>query len=207
MPSLNKSNSLKRPILLASSSQYRARLLGQLGLEFEQASPNINESALDNESPHELVTRLSKEKAWALTASYPKHIIIASDQVALTKQGTILGKPLTSNNAIRQLSSVNGEKVVFLTGLCVLSPAEESHKWQQQSTVEAFNVYFRNLTHAQIVNYVEREQPLDCAGSFKSEGLGISLFEKLEGQDPNTLIGLPLIKLCTFLAVAGASVL
>ena len=200
-------NPVKYPILLASSSQYRAQLLRQLGLEFEQASPNIDESALINESPNALVTRLSEQKATALTVLYPKHIIIASDQIALTQNGKILGKPKTIDNAIRQLTSVNGEKVLFLTGLCVLSPSQSDEKWFKQTVVEPFTVYFRHLSQAQIVNYVKREQPLDCAGSFKSEGLGISLFEKLEGQDPNALIGLPLIKLCTFLTLAGASVL
>lgn len=207
MPKLEKSNSTKPAILLASSSKYRAKLLHQLGLEFVQSSPNINESRFDNESPNDLVYRLSEEKAWALTVSYPEHIIIASDQIAVTQSGDILGKPITTDKAIRQLSSVNGEKVVFLTGLCVLSPLKQPYQWKQQSAVEPFNVYFRKLSQSQISHYVLTEQPLDCAGSFKSEGLGISLFEKLEGNDPNALIGLPLITLCTFLARAGSPVL
>lgn len=197
----------KPHILLASSSQYRAQLLSQLGIKFEQASPNIDESALIGESPNALVTRLSEQKARALTAAYPEHIIIASDQIALTQNGEILGKPKTIDNAIHQLTMVNGEKVVFLTGLCVLSPIEGDGKWLKQLVVEPYTVYFRQLSKQQIINYVRREQPLDCAGSFKSEGLGISLFEKFEGQDPHALIGLPFIKLCSFLSIAKAPVL
>lgn len=207
MFNLDQSSLHKRPILLASSSAYRAQLLLQLGIEFEQASPNIDESALEHESPNDLVTRLSEQKAKALSTLYPEHIIIASDQIAVSKSGKILGKPKTTENAISQLSSVNGEKVLFLTGLCVLSPLSGEKKYLKQTVVEPFTVYFRQLSEQQIANYVLREQPLDCAGSFKSEGLGISLFEKLEGEDPNALIGLPLIKLCSFLSLAGAPVL
>lgn len=207
MPKRKHSNLTQHPILLASSSKYRATLLKHLGIEFKQASPNINEARIANESPHQMVKRLSEQKAWALTSEFPNHIIIASDQIAVTQSGEILGKPLTTINAIRQLSVVNGEKVSFLTGLCVLSPLDEPSKWYQQSTIEPFHVYFRKLSQQQISNYVQREQPLDCAGSFKSEGLGVSLFEKFEGQDPNSLIGLPLIKLCTFLELAGSPVL
>lgn len=207
MLNLEQSIPAKPAILLASSSQYRAQLLSQIGIKFEQASPNIDESAVIDESPQALVSRLSEQKARALTALYPAHIIIASDQIALAQNGKVLGKPKTIDNAVRQLTSVNGEKVVFLTGLCVLSPLEGNAKWLKQSVVEPFTVYFRQLSQQQIANYVKRERPLDCAGSFKSEGLGISLFEKLEGQDPNALIGLPLIKLCSFLSKAGAPVL
>jgi MAF protein len=207
MQNLEQCNPTKPAILLASSSQYRAQLLRQLGIEFEQASPNIDESALIGESPNALVTRLSEQKARALSVAYPKHIIIASDQIALTQNGEILGKPKTIDNAIHQLTSVNGEKVVFLTGLCVLSPLKNQAKWLKQSVVEPFTVYFRQLSEQQIINYVRRELPLDCAGSFKSEGLGISLFDRFEGQDPNALIGLPLIKLCSFLSIAEAPVL
>jgi septum formation protein len=207
MQNLKQANSTKPPILLASSSKYRAQLLRQLGIEFEQASPNIDESALVGESPDALVTRLSEQKARTLSVDYPEHIIIASDQIALTQNGDILGKPKTIDNAIRQLTSVNGEKVVFLTGLCVLSPSKGDVKWLKQSVIEPYTVYFRQLSEQQIINYVRRELPLDCAGSFKSEGLGISLFEKFEGQDPHALIGLPLIKLCSFLSIAEAPVL
>lgn len=207
MPDIVQTKDPRHPILLASSSKYRANLLKQLGLEFEQASPNINESRLNEEAPSSMVARLSTLKAEALTLEYPRHNIIASDQIAITQRGEILGKPLTIENAINQLQRVNGEKLTFLTGLCVLSPQTISNKWNIQSAVVPFHVYFRNLTQIQINNYVQREMPLDCAGSFKSEGLGISLFEKLDGEDPNALIGLPLIKLCSFLENIGISIL
>jgi len=207
MPTSINLTPAKRRILLASSSPYRATLLQQLGIEFSQAAPDINEARLDNESPENMVARLTEQKAWALTAKYPNHTIIASDQIALTQRGEILGKPKTEANAINQLLSVSGEKLSFLTGLCVLTPLDEAGEWKQQSTIEPFQVYFRNLSRKQISNYVKREQPLDCAGSFKVEGMGISLFEKLEGDDPNALVGLPLIKLCSFLEIAGLPVL
>jgi MAF protein len=196
------------PILLASSSPYRGRLLAQLGISFIQAAPNIDESSLFNETPHELVSRLSEQKALALSKQYDDHIIIASDQVAVTPNNIVLGKPGTVDNACKQLNGVSGQKVSFLTGLCVLSPCSDHHSsWRKQLIVEPYYVYFRRLSHTQIRNYVERENPLDCAGSFKSEGLGISLFEKLEGDDPNALIGLPLIRLCSMLDNINVSVL
>jgi MAF protein len=196
------------PILLASSSPYRASLLKQLGLTFIQVSPDIDETRLKDETPINMVTRLSEEKARVLRTQYPDHIIIASDQLAITANNQILGKPGNHETAFRQLSQVSGEKVVFLTGLCVLS----GHKAQtiplhMQSVVEPFSVYFRQLNEAQINDYLRREQPFDCAGSFKSEGLGISLFKKLEGDDPNALIGLPLIKLCSLLENIGINIL
>lgn len=196
------------PILLASSSPYRGRLLAQLGLSFIQASPDIDETAIYNETPYELVSRLSEQKAMALSQQYSGHIIIASDQVAITPNNIVLGKPGTADNACKQLTDVSGQKVSFLTGLCVLSPCGDNNGiWRKQMIVEPYYVYFRTLSQAQIRHYVKRENPLDCAGSFKSEGLGISLFEKLEGDDPNALIGLPLIRLCSMLENINAPVL
>ncbi len=196
------------PILLASSSVYRARLLAQLGLDFIQASPNIDESRKSGETPLAMVSRLSEEKAIALSKQYPSHLIIASDQVAITQKNEILGKPHQHNAAVKQLMLMSGQKVDFLTGLCVLSPdVNNNGTWHKQLIVEPYFVYFRDLTFSQVSDYVTKEKPLDCAGSFKSEGLGISLFTKLEGDDPNALIVLPLIQLCSMLEKLDMSVL
>lgn len=178
--------------LLASSSLYRYKLLKQIIPTFEQSSPNIDETRKAKEAPEDLVLRLSVEKAMVLKDKYSKHVIIASDQVAVLEKDKqiILTKPKTEKRAIEQLKNCSGQKVKFLTGLTVLTPDQRI-----VSHLESFNVYFRELSETQIVNYVQREKPMDCAGSFKAESLGIALFERLEGQDPNSLIGLPLIAL------------
>lgn len=185
-------------ILLASSSIYRRQLLQKLELTFDWASPDIDESHQPEESPAQLVQRLSESKARRLASTYPNHLIIGSDQVA-TLDNYILGKPHTHINAVAQLRSFRQREVTFLTGLCVFNPTTNC----AQTSVESYKVKFRNLTDEQIENYLQREQPYDCAGSFKSEGLGICLFEKLDGEDPNTLIGLPLIALIRMLAKEG----
>jgi len=196
------------PILLASSSKYRAALLSQLGLNFIQVAPNIDESPISAEMPHDLVSRLSEQKAEALAKQYPSHIIISSDQIALTQNNKILGKPLTHARALEQLMQVSGQKMTLLTGLCVISPSpNRTIGWHKQLIVVPYSVYFRTLNIRQVNDYITREKPLDCAGAFKVEGLGISLFEKLEGDDPNSLIGLPLIALCSMLANIGHSIL
>lgn len=189
-------------LVLASSSSYRKMLLGKLGLPFEAAAPDIDESPLPGESPRALVHRLAIAKAQALTDRFPNHLIIGSDQVA-DLDGHTLGKPGTAERAREQLRLASGRSVEFLTGLCLLNSATRT----LEATVESFRVHFRTLSEMQISRYVAREQPLDCAGSFKSEGLGIALFEKLEGDDPNTLIGLPLIRLAQMLERAGQPVL
>lgn len=194
------------PLLLASSSIYRKQLLEKLQLEFQCASPDIDESLLPQESPQDYVLRLAIEKAQALKEDYPGHIIIGSDQCAvlgIDGREQILGKPHTNEKAIQQLSQASGQQVKFLTGLCVFN----SQTGQQESFVEPFSVHFRDLTEAQIKRYIEAEQPLDCAGSFKSEGLGIRLFKALEGRDPNSLVGLPLIALVDLLERQGIQVL
>jgi len=197
--SLKCDNSMTNPkILLASSSIYRRQLLQKLGLEFDWVSPGIDESHLPQETPTQLVSRLSEAKARNLANTYPNHLIIGSDQVA-TIDNHILGKPLTHVAAIAQLSSFRQREVTFLTGLCLFNPATN----RIQTSVETYRVRFRNLSDEQIENYLQREQPYDCAGSFKSEELGICLFEKFEGEDPNTLIGLPLIALTHMLAKEG----
>ena len=194
------------PLLLASSSAYRKQLLEKLQLPFTCASPNIDESIQLDESPHNYVQRLAIEKAKALNDDFPNHIIIGSDQCAVLEangQQHVLGKPHTVENAIQQLSQASGQSVTFLTGLCVYNSATQ----QEISLVEPFIVHFRNLTLPQIERYIDQEKPLDCAGSFKSEGLGIRLFSALEGRDPNSLIGLPLIALVDLLEQQGIKVL
>jgi MAF protein len=189
---------LMPPILLASSSRYRRELLARLGLAIEWANPNIDESPLLKENADALVMRLSLAKAKALASEYPKHLIIGSDQVAVAAD-QIMGKPHTYERAFAQLRAASGSQVVFKTGLCLL----DSASGQSQVCVEEFTVYFRELSNEQIHHYLTYEQPYDCAGSFKCEGLGIVLFSKLRGDDPNTLIGLPLIRLVDMLKNAG----
>ena len=185
-------------ILLASSSPYRKELLERLKLPFQQQSPDIDERPHAKESAQQLATRLSKEKAQALAAEHPDTLIIASDQAAALGN-EILGKPITRNNAISQLSRCSGNKVTFYTGLCLLNTATG----QQQVDCIEFVVWFRRLTPEHIANYIDLESPLDCAGSFKCEGLGVTLFEKMSGNDPNSLVGLPLIALTSMLIKAG----
>lgn len=189
-------------LVLASSSTYRQALLKKLGLPFQCASPDIDESALPGETPQELTARLAIAKALALATRFPRHLIIGSDQVASIDNET-LGKPGSEANARNQLRQASGRRVEFFTGLCLLN----SETGAIQTSVERFAVHFRPLTDAQISSYINKEMPLDCAGSFKSEGLGIALFERLEGDDPNTLIGLPLIRLTKMLEKAGLPVL
>lgn len=185
------------PLILASSSPYRKDLLQRLQLPFETASPNINESRLINESPAAMVQRLALSKAKALAQRYSRHLIIGSDQVAVFN-GQILGKPLTEENAVAQLQSFSGAQVEFYTGLSVYNSAEQSN----DTRLATFSVFFRELTEAEIRAYIKQEQPLQCAGSFKSEGLGVTLFERMQGDDPTSLIGLPLIELCHILRSA-----
>jgi len=189
---------IKPKILLASSSIYRRQLLQKLELAFEWASPDIDESHQPEEKPNHLASRLAETKARHLANTYPHHLIIGSDQVA-TIDNQILGKPHTHEKAFLQLASFRNREVTFMTGLCLFNPTTN----RTQTSVETYKVKFRNLTDIQIENYLQREQPYDCAGSFKSEGLGICLFEQCEGGDPNTLIGLPLIALTRMLTNEG----
>lgn len=197
---------MSQALLLASSSIYRQQLLSKLQLPFDCASPDIDESLLPDEQPENYVKRLAIEKAKILKNDYPNHIIIGSDQCAvleLNGKQHILGKPHTIENAVKQLMDCSGKHVTFLTGLCCFN----SKTQQALSIVEPFSVHFRELTESQICRYIEQEMPLDCAGSFKSEGMGIRLFSQLEGRDPNSLIGLPLIALVDLLQQMGVEVL
>ncbi len=189
-------------IILASSSPYRKAILAKLQLPFVTASPNTDERMRAAESASQMVERLAIEKARAVAAEYDQGLVIGCDQVAVLDQ-QVLGKPLTHDNAVKQLQACRGRSITFLTGLCVLNACS----LKLQSSVEPFKVHFRQLTDRQIERYLRRETPYDCAGSFKSEGLGISLFQRLEGEDPNTLVGLPLIRLIEMLENEGIDVL
>ncbi|WP_318369775.1 nucleoside triphosphate pyrophosphatase [Enterobacter sp.] len=181
-------------LVLASTSPYRRALLEKLGVTFECAAPGVDETALPGETPRHLVLRLAQAKAQALAERYPQHLIIGSDQVCVL-DGEITGKPLTEENAVKQLMKARDNIVTFYTGLALYNSATG----HLQTECEPFDVHFRHLSEQEITDYLRKERPLNCAGSFKSEGLGITLFERLEGRDPNTLVGLPLIALCQML--------
>lgn len=181
-------------LILASTSPYRRVLLEKLGVHFECAAPNVDESPQPGESPRHLVVRLAQEKAQSLAARFPHHLIIGSDQVCVL-DGVITGKPHTEENARQQLLKARGNIVTFYTGLALYN----SSTGHLQTECEPFDVHFRHLSEQEIEDYVRKERPLNCAGSFKSEGLGIALFDRLDGRDPNALVGLPLIALCQML--------
>jgi MAF protein len=191
-----------KKLILGSTSPFRKEILAKLNLEFECAKPNVDETALENESPIELVKRLAIEKAKAVAVEFPDALIIGSDQVAMC-DGEILGKPHNFENAVKQLTKFSNKTVAFYTGLCVYDSGLD----YTTALIEPFLVHFNELSLSDIENYLHAEQPYNCAGSFKSEGLGICLFKKLEGDDPNTLIGLPLIKLVELLKQHGVDVL
>jgi septum formation protein len=189
-------------LVLGSTSPFRRQLLEKLGLPFDTAAPQTDESPLADETPKQLVARLAEAKARAVASQYPEALIIGSDQVAVNN-GEILGKPHTHDRAMEQLRNASGKQVRFLTGLCLYNAATD----HAQVEVVPFDVVFRTLTDEMIDNYLKAEQPYNCAGSFKSEAMGIALFEKLEGEDPNTLIGLPLIRLVRMLEKEGVRVI
>ncbi|MBV6752029.1 Maf-like protein [Pseudomonas chlororaphis] len=189
------------PLLLASSSAYRRELLTRLRLPFTCASPDIDESQRPGEAAIELVKRLAEEKARALAAHHPAHLIIGSDQVAVL-DGRILGKPHGFEKAREQLLAASGTRVSFLTGLALFN----SQTGACQVDCIPFSVQMRNLTVERIERYLHAEQPYDCAGSFKAEGLGVSLFQSTEGPDATSLIGLPLIRLVDMLLVEGVQI-
>ena len=185
-------------IVLASTSKYRKELLSRLGLAFETAYPGVEETPLDGESPQQLATRLANAKALAVATRYDNAIIIGSDQVVCCGED-LLGKPGNHENAVSQLKRLSGREALFFTALCV-------HHTGTSRTLQhlACNpVKFRLLTAEVIERYLKKEQPYDCAGSAKSEGLGITLVEKIGGEDPNALIGLPLIALVGLLGEQG----
>ena len=188
-------------LVLASSSPYRRELLARLQIPFEVISPEVDETPLPNEAPQDTALRLAQLKARAVAEKFPDALIIGSDQVALL-QGRQLGKPHTFENAKRQLLAASGQAVVFHTALCLLN----SRSGNMQACVVPITVRFRVLNVEQIERYLEKEQPYNCAGSAKSEGLGIALIERFEGDDPNALVGLPLIALVGMLNNEGVAV-
>jgi MAF protein len=183
-----------QPIILASTSPYRQALLRKLGLPFTAMPPQTDETALAGEPAEQLVERLAKAKAADVASRIDHGWVIGSDQVCVI-HGVILGKPGCHEQAVKQLQQLSGHAVTFYTGLCLWDASNQRHL----SIVEPFTVHFRELDEVMIHNYLRQEQPYDCAGSFKSEGMGICLFERFEGRDPNTLIGLPLMALTDML--------
>ncbi|KAF0843952.1 septum formation protein [Methylovorus glucosotrophus] len=189
-------------LILASSSPFRRDLLTRLDIPFICCSPDIDESPLANEKPEDTALRLSQEKARKVAAQYPHALIIGCDQVA-TLDGQQIGKPGTHAKAVRQLQSMRGREVTFHSALCLYNAATGTI----QADVVPYVVEFRMLSDAQIENYLHKEQPYNCAGSAKSEGLGIALIARMEGTDPNALIGLPLIRLITMLQNEGLTII
>ena len=191
-----------RRLVLASTSRYRKELLGRLGLRFEVASPAVEERPFPKEAPADTALRLAVLKARSISGSFPDALIIGSDQVA-SSEGRVLRKPGDHANATRQLRALSGKAADFHTAVCVL----DSKSGGLQSRVVACRVVFRSLDREQIESYLRREQPYDCAGSAKAEGLGIALIARIATDDPTSLIGLPLIALTEMLARAGLPVI
>lgn len=189
-------------LILASTSPFRKSVLEKLGLPFDCHAPEVDEAPQPHETPAQLVERLSIAKAQAVAAHLQQGLVIGSDQVAVIDD-EIIGKPGNHENAVAQLARASGKTVTFLTGLALVN----AESGAIQAEVVPFKVVFRQLTQPQIANYLNAEQPYNCAGSFKSEGLGIALFDRLEGDDPNTLIGLPLIRLIRMLEKEGMTVI
>ncbi len=187
-----------RPLILGSTSVYRKGLLARLGLPFDVVSPEVNEAPLTGERPRELAVRLAVAKAMAVAKSHPEAVVIGSDQVA-DLNGEPLGKPGNHDRAVAQLTRMSGQSVVFQTAVAVVCQATGF------SGVELaqVSVQFRRLGQNEIETYLRREQPYDCAGSAKSEGLGIALLDRIDSDDPTALVGLPMIRTCGLLRQAG----
>ncbi|GDX59788.1 MAG: Maf-like protein YceF [Nitrosomonadaceae bacterium] len=193
---------LTQQLVLGSSSIYRRELLQRLQIPFEICSPDIDETPLPGEVPRETALRLAEKKARAVALVYPDGLIIGADQVAVL-ESTPLGKPLTHENAVRQLRLLSGREVIFYTALSLFNSRTNSI----QTRLTLSHVKFRELNDQKIENYLVKEQPYNCAGSAKSEGLGIALIERIVGDDPNGLIGLPLIALVEMLSHEGIEVI
>lgn len=189
-------------LVLASTSPFRRELLERLMLPFETCAPEVDETPVPGETPEEMVRRLAVAKARAGAALHPGTLVIGSDQCA-AYDGRILGKPGNHEQAVEQLTALSGRRVVFYTGLCLL----DGRKGETQEAVIPYPIRFKKLTATQIETYLKRERPYRCAGSIRSEGLGIALFEAMEGEDPTALVGLPLIRLTQMLERAGRPVL
>jgi septum formation protein len=202
MASLNAPPTVSRPLVLGSTSRYRRELLERLRVPFEVATPDVDETPQPGEAPLALAQRLALAKAQAVAALYPHAVVIGSDQVA-DLHGEPLGKPGTHERAVAQLRRMRGQVVVFQTALAVV--CKETAFVQQD--VAAVRVLFRDLSDAEIEAYLLAEQPYDCAGSAKSEGLGIALLERIDNDDPTALIGLPLIRTARMIRAAGVKLL
>lgn len=189
-------------LILSSSSPARRMLLARLGLPFQHLSPDVDETPLPEEKTESLVLRLAELKARTGGKHYPDALIIGSDQVGIL-DNELLCKPLTHENAYKQLRKASGNKVRFLNGLCLF----DARKNQCQLAIEIYDVYFRKLSDAMIENYLQKDKPYHCAGSFHAEGLGIALVDKFEGHDYTALIGLPLIRLVDMLEKAGVNII
>lgn len=189
-----------RKLILGSTSPYRRELMQRLHVPFETAAPDIDETRHLGESAHDMVLRLSLEKAQKVAGQHPDALVIGSDQCAVLHE-QVIGKPGTHENAVKQLQNASGETVYFLTGLCLYDSLDGSY----QLDVVPFQVDFRELTDGEIDNYLRKDQPYNCAGSFRSESLGITLFKRMTGDDPTALMGLPLIRLSGMLRQAGVA--
>ena len=185
-------------LVLASASQARKSVLTKLKIPFEMFAPSIDESAIIGETPTQLVERLSLAKARKVSQRYSSHLIIGSDQIAVVA-GQMIGKPQNREDAIGQLTAASGETVTLFTGIALLN----SETGNTQLDVLPYRVMFRELNQSMIENYIDRDQPFDCGGSLRSEGLGIALLKEFDGSDPNILLGLPLIRLIDLLANEG----
>ena len=193
---------LKKKIILGSTSLYRAQLFDRLGLDYVSVSPDANEAPLHGELPAATALRLAMAKAQSLQHKFQNALVISADQVA-DLDGTAIGKPGSRKRAIMQLRQMSGQTLVFHSGLALLNTATGN----LQRTIVATTVRFRELSNLDIENYLDRERALDCAGSAKSEGLGIALLASMQSDDPTALVGLPLIALINMLQVEGVSVL
>ncbi len=193
---------LTRSLILGSTSPYRRELLQRLSVPFTTAAPDIDETRLPAESPADMVKRLSLGKAKAVAATHTDALIIGSDQCAVLRE-EVMGKPGTHANAVSQLRKASAQTVTFLTGLCLYDSRDNSY----QLDIVPFEVDFRTLTETEIENYLLKDQPYNCAGSFRSESLGVTLFKRMRGDDPSALIGLPLIRLSQMLRQAGVDLL
>ena len=191
-----------RSLVLGSTSLYRRELLQRLQIPFEVAAPDVDETPHADETPRALAQRLALAKAMAVARRFPHAVVIGSDQVA-DLRGTPLGKPGTHEKAVAQLRLMRGQTVVFQTAVSVVC----LESGFEQNSLAAVNVTFRDLTDAEIENYLRAEQPYDCAGSAKSEGLGIALLASIDSDDPTALVGLPLIRTCQMIRAAGISLL
>jgi len=190
-----------RQLILGSTSPYRRELLERLHLPFDTAAPDIDETPLPGEQPEQMVLRLAEAKARKVAETHPGAVIIGGDQCSVC-EGEILGKPGTIENAVKQLQKLSGKAIVFQTALCLY----QADKDILDIDLVPFTVHFRKMDEAMIRRYLKKEPALNCAGAFKSEGYGIALTERLEGDDPTALIGLPLIRLRRMLEDAGIAV-